>query len=322
MIAEVKTANQIAVTEWRPCRKGKNLQGFATLTTALSLVIHDCTVHPRTNGARWIGMPTWSYTKVDGETAYIRIIDFAHKPMYAFSVRPWPPRWIATWSNPMPDNQAPPPTPLPVLPPCFAALPPETTERAQWFSWRAVWNPKREKFDKVPFIPHTENHASSTKKYAWRAFNVAKAAYETGKYDGVGFAIENSGLVFVDLDDVYDLKTGKVNEWAAMLIRKIESYTEFSPSSTGFHILARGQLPAGGPHELQFADGSALEAYDRGRYMTMTGAVVKLWPDLDLSMIRSYDFATLWQDHADIPLARPKNEPEPATDQLFIQISE
>jgi primase-polymerase (primpol)-like protein len=69
----------------------------------------------------------------------------------------------------------------------------------------------------------------------------------------------------VDLDKCLDPKTGEIEGWAQEVIEELDSYTEISPPGTGVHILVRGELPAGRNRRGRF------EAYDRGRYFTVTG---------------------------------------------------
>jgi hypothetical protein len=69
----------------------------------------------------------------------------------------------------------------------------------------------------------------------------------------------------VDLDKCLDPETREIEGWAQEVIEELDSYTEISPSGTGVHVLVRGTLPPGGNRKGRF------EAYDRGRYFTVTG---------------------------------------------------
>jgi hypothetical protein len=71
--------SEITVTEFRELRKGSSLQGFVTFQLPCGMVLHDCTLHRRDDGARWIGLPARQYATADGETRWARIIDFADK---------------------------------------------------------------------------------------------------------------------------------------------------------------------------------------------------------------------------------------------------
>ena len=64
------------------------------------------------------------------------------------------------------------------------------------------------------------------------------------------------------------------------IILTMNSYTETSPSGDGYHILALGSLPSGGiKHSKDYKDEATgslykLEAYDSGRYFTVTGNTI------------------------------------------------
>jgi putative DNA primase/helicase len=72
-------------------------------------------------------------------------------------------------------------------------------------------------------------------------------------------------LCGVDLDKCLDPETGELENWAREIIDELDSYAEISPSGTGVHVLVRGTLPPGRNRKGRF------EAYDRGRYFTVTG---------------------------------------------------
>jgi hypothetical protein len=74
---------QFEVVEFCPQRKGESLRGFVSLRLPSGMVLHDCTLHERAGGARWIGLPARQYTQKDGTTAYQRLVDFASKEAHA-----------------------------------------------------------------------------------------------------------------------------------------------------------------------------------------------------------------------------------------------
>lgn len=59
---------------------------------------------------------------------------------------------------------------------------------------------------------------------------------------------------------------------AQEVIYRMESYTEWSPSQNGVHIIAKGVLPPGGRRKGSF------EMYDSGRFFTVTGWHVEKTP--------------------------------------------
>ena len=65
----------------------------------------------------------------------------------------------------------------------------------------------------------------------------------TGNFDGLGFEFGNfsSGTLRVsgiDLDHVIR-EDGTLEEFAAEIVEQMNSYTEYSPSGTGLHILCK-----------------------------------------------------------------------------------
>ena len=62
--------------------------------------------------------------------------------------------------------------------------------------------------------------------------------------------------------------------WALEIVRRFDSYAEWSPSGTGIHIIGRGRLPGGGRNDQE----AGLEIYDRGRFFTVTGHRVEVRP--------------------------------------------
>ncbi len=137
-------------------------------------------------------------------------------------------------------------------------------ELRQWLCWRS--EERDGKPTKIPYSPTTGQRASSTTPETWAGYEEAvKVAREHG-YGGVGFVFTpDDDLCGVDLDGCLDPKTGEIEPWAQEVIEELDSYTEISPSGTGVHVLIKGELPAGRNRKGKF------EAYDQGRYFTVTG---------------------------------------------------
>jgi hypothetical protein len=138
---------------------------------------------------------------------------------------------------------------------------------AQWVNHAA---------DKTPIDPKTGGAASTTNPATWSSFDTAWDRYATGKAAGVGFVLtENDPYTVVDLDHCRDPQTGEVFEWAQIAIDKLASYSEISPSGTGFHIFIRGKKPATSKCRREMGEGiggkARTEAYGQWRYMTVTG---------------------------------------------------
>lgn len=142
-------------------------------------------------------------------------------------------------------------------------LPPDITESARGVLWNR--DVRDGKATKVPYQAHHPGLKAAVDDPAtWAPFQDARAAYEDGKADGVGFVL-GDGVVGVDLDGCRDPQTGAIDGGAQSIIDALASYTEISPSGTGVHILLRGSLPRGGRRK------GKIEMYCDGRYFTVTG---------------------------------------------------
>jgi putative DNA primase/helicase len=134
----------------------------------------------------------------------------------------------------------------------------------QWLCWR--FEERDGKPTKVPYDPRTGEKAESTNPKTWTSYEKAVSECKKHGYDGLGFVFTpEDDLCGVDLDKCLDPETGELEGWAQKIIGELDSYTEISPSGTGVHILVRGELPTGRNRKGRF------EAYDRGRYFTVTG---------------------------------------------------
>lgn len=109
-------------------------------------------------------------------------------------------------------------------------------------------------------------YASATDETTWTDFDEALAYAHDGQADGVGFVFtDDDPYVGIDLDKCRDSKTGEIEDWAQVIIDRLDSYTEISPSGTGYHIIVRGELPPTGNRT------GNLELYAHSRYFTVTG---------------------------------------------------
>ncbi|GAB7010836.1 hypothetical protein JCM31271_27790 [Halorubrum trueperi] len=142
--------------------------------------------------------------------------------------------------------------------------PEKLREREQWVCWRE--EERDDKLTKIPVIPATGGFASSTDPETWDSLETALEYTETEHADGVGFVFtDNDPIVGVDLDDCRDPETGDVDDVALDIIERLDSYTEVSPSGTGYHVLIKGDLPDGRNRR------GSIELYDTARFFTVTG---------------------------------------------------
>lgn len=197
------------------------------------------------------------------------------------------------------------PEPLSVIP---DKIPQHLKSRDQWLVWKYVWNGKR--WTKPP---HKVNGrlAKSNDSSTWTTFDRALKAYESGKFDGVGFAFaEGDGLAGIDLDHCIDRNTGKISAEAKEIAKRFIdcAYIECSPSGEGLRIYALGQHARCGKGS-QKQGKNWIEAYDfhSPRYLTVTGQKMKGAKDEPADAAESLEW--LYQKHL--------KWDEPANDKTF-----
>ena len=144
-------------------------------------------------------------------------------------------------------------------------IPDVLAETPQWVCWRE--DIRDGSPTKVPITPRTDTYASVTNADTWTTFETAYQSFrDTASLAGVGFVFTSADdYVGVDLDGCRTPETGKLEAWAKDIILRLDSYTEVSPSQTGVHIIASGDLPDGGNRN------GTVELYTENRYFTVTG---------------------------------------------------
>ncbi|WP_435102420.1 phage NrS-1 polymerase family protein [Halarchaeum sp. P4] len=147
----------------------------------------------------------------------------------------------------------------------YDAVPTALRECAQWVCWRTADRDGTE--TKLPVNPRTGRLASVADEATWTDFATAYEAVETeSTLSGIGFVFtESDSFVGVDLDAMRDPETGQPDVDAKAIVGRLDSYTEVSPSGTGYHVILEGAVPAGGNRA------GRVECYDHARFFTVTG---------------------------------------------------
>ncbi len=145
-------------------------------------------------------------------------------------------------------------------------VPHELREQAQWVCWR--WGRNADgNLQKLPTDPHTGRNINDKDRAMWMGFVEARghAQARANAIAGVGFCFSDADFYCgVDYDDCRDPATGELDEQVREDVRRLNSYTEVSPSGTGVKVYCRGVLPRSGKR-------GSVEMYDRRRYFTVTG---------------------------------------------------
>ncbi|MBY7111398.1 DNA primase [Bacillus sp. 17RED48] len=149
----------------------------------------------------------------------------------------------------------------------FNEIPAELKALPQWILWK--FETRNGKQTKVP-CQVTGEMAQANNRRTWSTFATAVKFYLEGDYDGIGFVFSRQdSYIGIDIDKC--VVDGKTNAFATEIIDTLDSYTEFSPSGNGIHIIIRGGLPQSVLGTGRKNTKHGLEIYSYGRFFTFTG---------------------------------------------------
>jgi primase-polymerase (primpol)-like protein len=111
---------------------------------------------------------------------------------------------------------------------------------------------------KIPFQVSTGHFADVSNPKTWTTYDKVEG------HPRKGFVLtEKDPLTVIDLDHCIGAH-GQVKSETSRILMYFQSYTEVSPSGTGFHIWVRGKIPSA-------IKRTEFEIYSDLRYMTVTG---------------------------------------------------
>jgi len=165
---------------------------------------------------------------------------------------------------------------------CMRTLPAELKAVRQWVNWKfGTERGKNGKLPKIPVNPRTGWNANPTKPGTWHTYDQAITRYRLEKHtiSGIGFVFTNDDpYIGIDIDHAFS--EGRVKPVIERMLTWLNSYTELSPSKTGFHVIVKGSHVFD-RHKFPFgndADSVCVEVYTAARYFTMSGDIVEPYP--------------------------------------------
>lgn len=185
-----------------------------------------------------------------------------------------------------------------------SAIPAELALRPQWLVWK--FEPGEKKPKKMPYYVsgrrRTGKQGSDEDRAELVTLEVAFARGVHGGYDGVGFAfLPGDGLIGIDIDGCIDAQ-GVVAPRAAAIIAACSSYTEYSPSRTGVHIIVAGETKTFKSNEI------GLEVFCSAQFFTFTAEPFPGTP----SEVVSIDDGVLNRLRATVQQGKGGSTPRPA----------
>lgn len=143
--------------------------------------------------------------------------------------------------------------------------------------WRYERRENSNKPAKVPYNPRTGARANTADPSTFVSFEAAERAYGAGAYNGIGVLIAGN-LAAIDIDHCID-DNGQLSPIADDIVKRMESYTEISPSGRGLRILFRVPPDFHFDSRRYYINNQKLrvEIYVAGatvKYVTVTGRVL------------------------------------------------
>lgn len=152
----------------------------------------------------------------------------------------------------------------------MTAIPDKLTKDGLFCCWR--YEERNGRRTKIPYQPDTGLGAKGNDPNSFVSYDVA---VQTKGYDGIGLGIFN-GICAIDLDNCVT-DSGYYSVTAAEIVHLMHSYTEFSPSGNGLHILFRADGFQYDTKRFYIMNHQAgIEVYVAGatnKYVTVTGKV-------------------------------------------------
>lgn len=197
-----------------------------------------------------------------------------------------------------------------VVPPVWDNIPPDLAARQQWLLWKFEPKEGQAKPGKIPYYVmggrRTGGQGDDRDRQRLATLAVVRRAYERGGWSGIGFAfLPDDGLIGIDIDGAIDPETGVVSERCAAIIQACSSFTEYSPSGKGVHIIVQGTTETNKSNDI------GLEVFCGRQFFTFTA---NRYPDTPAD-VQAIDEGVLRRLHATIneakEAARNKGKPAP-----------
>lgn len=162
-----------------------------------------------------------------------------------------------------------------VITPEWENIPASLAVRQQWLLWKFERKEGQAKPGKIPYYVRGGRRAggqgADSDRERLATLEVARRAFERGGWSGVGFAfLPGDGLIGVDVDGAIDPTTGEVTERLQRIVQACASFTEYSPSGKGAHIIVAGHTTTNKSNDI------GLEVFCERQFFTVTG---RRWPD-------------------------------------------
>ena len=160
----------------------------------------------------------------------------------------------------------------------YKLIPNELKTMKRWVCFKVeTLTDQPNKTTKRPYNAITGKLARVNDEMTWSSFNIAINGCFKYNMHGIGFVLGN-GMFGIDLDNhinedgTLDYPENEFDELCNEFINSLNSYTEYSQSGNGIHIICEGKLPEGRRRK------KGVETYDTNRFFAFTGNAIKNVP--------------------------------------------
>ena len=147
-------------------------------------------------------------------------------------------------------------------------IPKDLRARPQWVLWKY-----EERDGKKTKVPYQTNgyRASVSLESSWNSLSNVLQVYNTmGGYSGVAYVLaKKDPFVGIDLDDC--IVDGVPSTEVEDFVKRLNSYTEVSPSGKGLRIFVKAKKPG---ERCRTSKRPGIEIYDSSRLLSLTGNVL------------------------------------------------
>ena len=141
----------------------------------------------------------------------------------------------------------------------------------RWVCWKLIQKAGSPKPTKIPFQVDGRK-ARNNDPATWSTY--AECLAVASQFSGIGLElgdVDGVNVWGVDFDNCCDAATGKFSPESREVVIRLDTYTEYSPSGTGCHVLGIGTLPGPGMQK-PFPGCKQIEVKSAGFYFTYTGS--------------------------------------------------
>ena len=108
---------------------------------------------------------------------------------------------------------------------------------SQWVAWD--WVQHGESWRKVPISPKSSLYCTTPDTSYSTDIVQASQFQQTHGLPGIGLVLtKHDQFIAIDIDRCVDLRTGSIDAEVQNWVKELNSYTEYSPSGTGIHVIA------------------------------------------------------------------------------------